>query len=132
MTSDSKSDPSVQKIQFPRSSKSKLGQNGRFTRSHSFTFIETVKLHFSTFTFFNNHNVAHAIVEHAFGRISNSWCVHDETLVFEGFEGPARSALIGIWCDPRSLTAQRISGFEANPNLFRRKSNLLFGQIMDW
>ena len=35
MSSDSKSDPSVQKIQFPRSSKSKLGQNGRFTRSHS-------------------------------------------------------------------------------------------------
>ena len=48
MTSDSKSDPSVQKIQFPRSSKSKLGQNGRFTRSHSFTFLESVELHFSS------------------------------------------------------------------------------------
>ena len=80
MTSDSKSDPSVQKIQFPRSSKSKLGQNGRFTRSHSFTFLETVELHFGTFTFFNNHNVAHAIVEHVFGRISNSLSVNDETL----------------------------------------------------
>ena len=80
MTSDSKSDPSVQKIQFPRSSKSKLGQNGRFTRSHSFTFLETIELHFGTFTFFNNHNVAYAIVEHVFGRILNSWSVNDETL----------------------------------------------------
>ena len=62
MSSDSKSDPSVQKIQFPRLSKSKLGQNGRFTRSHS----QLGNLHSCTFTAedilnFINYTILHTL-----------------------------------------------------------------------